>query len=80
MQRRERSPQPGLVCQYDVVCFDEIAGVSFDALEEAPPMPFDITRQARVFNAYLQYIELKLSGAAIQRHRLANPRRKSQFS
>ncbi len=26
-----RSGQRGLVCQYDVVCFDEIAGVSFDS-------------------------------------------------
>jgi predicted ATP-dependent Lon-type protease len=25
------SGQRGLVCQYDVVCFDEIAGVSFDS-------------------------------------------------
>ena len=25
--------QRGLVCQYDVVCFDEIAGVSFDQKE-----------------------------------------------
>jgi predicted ATP-dependent Lon-type protease len=23
--------QRGLVCQYDVVCFDEVAGVSFDS-------------------------------------------------
>ena len=22
--------QRGLVCQYDVVCFDEVAGISFD--------------------------------------------------
>jgi hypothetical protein len=42
-------------------------------LEEAPPVRFDIARQVRVFNAYLQYIELKLTGAAIQRHRLAIP-------
>ena len=42
-------------------------------LEEAPPVQFDIARQVRVFNAYLQYVELKLSGAAIQRHRLAIP-------
>jgi hypothetical protein len=34
---------------------------------------FDIARQVRVFNAYLQYVELKLSGAAIQRHRIAIP-------
>jgi hypothetical protein len=42
-------------------------------LEEAPPVRFDIARQVRVFNAYLQYVELKLTGAAIQRHRIAIP-------
>jgi hypothetical protein len=42
-------------------------------LEEAPPVRFDIARQVRVFNAYLQYVELNLTGAAIQRHRLAIP-------
>jgi hypothetical protein len=30
------------------------------------PVRFDIARQVRVFNAYLQYVELKLTGAAIQ--------------
>ncbi|HEY8008960.1 MAG TPA: BREX system Lon protease-like protein BrxL [Methylocella sp.] len=25
------SGQRGFVCQYDIVCFDEIAGVSFDS-------------------------------------------------
>jgi hypothetical protein len=42
-------------------------------LKEVPPIKFDVARQVRVFNAYLQYVELKLSGAAIQRHRLAIP-------
>jgi hypothetical protein len=42
-------------------------------LEEAPPVRFDVARQVRVFNAYLPYVELKLTGAAIQRHRLAIP-------
>jgi hypothetical protein len=42
-------------------------------LEEAPPVQFDIARQVRVYNAYLQYVDLKLSGAAIQRHRIAIP-------
>ena len=42
-------------------------------LEEAPPARFDVARQVRVFNAYLQYVELKLTGAVIQRHRLAIP-------
>ena len=42
-------------------------------LEEVPTVEFDIARQVRVFNAYLQYVELSLTGAAIQRHRLAIP-------
>jgi len=42
-------------------------------LMEAPPVQFDLARQVRVFNAYLQYVELKLTGAAIQRLRLAIP-------
>jgi len=43
------------------------------SLKEAPPVQFDLARQVRVFSAYLQYVELKLTGAAIQRHRLAIP-------
>lgn len=42
-------------------------------LDEVPPVKFDVARQVRVFNAYLQYVEMKLAGAAIQRHRLAIP-------
>lgn len=42
-------------------------------LREAPPVRFDIARQVRVFEAYLQYVELTLTGAAIQRHRVAIP-------
>jgi hypothetical protein len=44
------------------------------SLQEVPPVKFDVARQVRVFNAYLQYVELKLSGAAIQRLRLAIPK------
>lgn len=42
-------------------------------LEEVPPVKFDVARQVRVFNAYLQYVEMNLEGAAIQRHRLSIP-------
>ena len=42
-------------------------------LKKAPPVRFDLARQVRVFEPYLQYVDLKLSGAAIQRHRLAIP-------
>ena len=44
------------------------------SLKEAPPVKFDVARQVRVFESYLQYVELSLTGAAIQRHRLAIPR------
>jgi hypothetical protein len=56
----------------------EVADNKFAAVEqrlnEAPPVPFDVARQVRVFESYLQYVELRLSGAAIQRHRIAIPR------
>lgn len=42
-------------------------------LAEAPPVRFNLARQVRVFNAYLQYVDLKLEGAAIQRNRVAIP-------
>lgn len=48
-------------------------------LTEAPPVPFDVARQVRVFESYLQYIELSLSGAAIQRHRFTIPSRIQQL-
>jgi hypothetical protein len=42
-------------------------------LKEVPPVRFDLARQVRVFEPYLQYVELSLTGAAIQRHRMAIP-------
>ncbi len=44
------------------------------SLKEAPPVRFDVARQVRVFEPYLQYVEVRLTGAAIQRRRLAIPR------
>jgi hypothetical protein len=43
------------------------------SLKNAPPVRFDLAQQVRVFEPYLQYVELSLTGAAIQRHRLAIP-------
>lgn len=42
-------------------------------LVESPAVRFDLARQVRVFEPYLQYVELSLTGAAIQRHRLVIP-------
>ncbi|RLJ21979.1 hypothetical protein DJ031_01750 [bacterium endosymbiont of Escarpia laminata] len=55
--------------QVDEVLFEQVDA----SLKEAPPMKFDLARQVRVFEPYLQYVELSLTGAAIQRHRLAIP-------
>ena len=43
------------------------------AIEIAPPVKFDLVRQVRVFEPYLQYVELSLTGAAMQRHRVRIP-------
>jgi hypothetical protein len=43
-------------------------------LKDAPPVQFDVARQVRVFEPYLQYVELNLTGAAVQRHRIAIPK------
>ncbi|MGO8756285.1 MAG: hypothetical protein ACLQHK_13795 [Gallionellaceae bacterium] len=45
-----------------------------ESLKEAPPVRFDLARQVRVFEPYLQYVELSMSGVSIQRHRLKIPK------
>ena len=71
-EERERIREQAVEVPSAKVADEEFAAVE-RRLEEAPPVRFDIARQVRVFNAYLQYVELKLTGAAIQRHRLAIP-------
>ena len=60
------------------IASEEVDARSFDqvsiSLEKAPPVRFDLARQVRVFVSYLQYVELSLTGAAIQRQRLAIPK------
>lgn len=43
-------------------------------LKSAPPVSFDIARQVRVFQPYFQYVEMSLTGAAIQRKKLEIPK------
>ena len=43
------------------------------AIDRAPPVQFDVARQVRVFEPYLQYVELKMAGADIQRNRVQIP-------
>ena len=42
-------------------------------LEEAPPIKFNLARQVRVYEPYLQYVELELKGAAIQSQKVKIP-------
>ena len=56
----------------EVIDEDQVAEVA-GRLAQAPPVPFDLARQVRVYTAYLQYVEIKLSGAAIQRRRIVLP-------
>ena len=50
-----------------------VAGIG-NMLKEAPPVAFDVSRQVRVYNAYLQYVEVSMTGAAIQRQKVAIPK------
>jgi len=56
----------------------EVASPQFAEIEkklrDAPPVKFDVVRQVRVFEPYLQYVEIRLAGAAIQRRRIVIPK------
>ena len=52
----------------DAVAPEHLATVKV-AIEIASPVKFDVVRQVRVFEPYLQYVELYLAGAAVQRQR-----------
>ncbi len=45
-----------------------------EAIKTAPPVKFNVVRQVRVFEPYLQYVEISLSGAALQRKRVRIPK------
>ena len=70
----EKDRIANLPAEGDSIPVDDAKFNEVDAsLKEAPPVKFDVVRQVRVFEPYLQYVELSLTGAAIQRHRLAIP-------
>ncbi len=43
-------------------------------LREVPPVAFNVARQVRVFEPYLQYVEIELRGCSIQRHKIQLPK------
>ena len=65
--------------QITEVQFKPVGNSEYTAMKEqlaaAPPVEFDLARRVHVFNSYLQYVELKLTGAAIQRHKIRIPQR-----
>jgi len=46
-----------------------------NSIKNNPLVKFDVTRQVRVYSSYLQYVELSMTGAAIQRQKIAMPKR-----
>ena len=52
----------------------QVLEVMDENLRATPPAKFDVARQVRVFQPHFQYVELSLTGAAIQRHRLTIPK------
>lgn len=44
------------------------------SLEQAPPASFDLSRQVRVYSAYLQYVEVSMSGVALQKQKVTIPK------
>lgn len=43
------------------------------SIAQAPPVKFDVAKRVRVFEPYLQYVDINLRGAAIQRQRVQIP-------
>ena len=71
-EERERINEQAVEVGSEKVASKEIETVE-KRLKEVPPVKFDVARQVRVYSSYLQYVEIQLSGAAIQRKRLAIP-------
>lgn len=59
------------------VIAEEVSQNKFEHVEnnltQLPPAKFDVVRQVRVFEPYLQYVEMSLTGASIQRNKVKIP-------
>ena len=61
---------PGLATEVEEDQFNEVK----KRLDEVPPMKFDVVRQVNVFAPYLQFVELSLHGAELERKTYTIPR------
>ena len=71
-EERERIREQAVEVPSEPVADQKVKEVE-KRLTETPPVQFDIARQVRVYSSYLQYVELELKGAALQRRRLTIP-------
>jgi len=71
-ERRQKEEAPSIEVGLSEVSSQRISSVSRD-LEQVPPVPFDVTRQVRVFQPYIQYVDISLRGCAIQRKKVNLP-------
>lgn len=58
----------------EVPVSEEILEKTTESLAIAPPIPFEVARQVRVFTAYIQYVDIRLTGCAIERRRIEIPK------
>jgi hypothetical protein len=73
----ESHADKGLAPEYPVVGTDVVSDETVEkvktALELAPPQPFDLARQAQVYSALIQFVELTFEGFNIQSKRVKMP-------
>lgn len=53
---------------------NELLAKAKKGLDIAPPIPFDVARQVRVFEPYIQYVEISLKGCHIERRTVELPK------
>ena len=71
-KEREQIRRQELEVETEEVQKSEICEIE-ENLKKNPPLKFDLQRQVRVFNTYLQYVEISFSGVRIQRRRIPIP-------
>lgn len=58
----------------DLAVTTEMLQHSAANLKQAPPQPFDLARQAQMYSALVQFVELKFKGFKLESRRIALPR------
>ena len=53
---------------------NELISAISHSLVQAPPAAFDLSRQVRVYSAYLQYVEVSMTGVALQKQKVSIPK------